>query len=126
MPIPDKFLCPISKSIMRDPFTTNCGHTFEACEIIDWVEIKSIQINRFEAAKCPCCKAVLIPKEFHDNEELKLEIDIYYRDNQPLKKPRAQQDITFIFDQLLAQTTNDHLQNTEIFKRSPKSRLSSF
>lgn len=45
--VPEEFLCPMTQSIMKEPVTLECGHTFERSAIISWVSIKSV---------CPLCK----------------------------------------------------------------------
>ena len=46
-PVPDEFLCPISQSIMKNPVSLQCGHTFDQAGLDNWLQINKV---------CPTCR----------------------------------------------------------------------
>ena len=47
--LPNEFICPISQSVMNDPVTLQCGHTFDKTNLIEWF---SSDIYK----TCPTCR----------------------------------------------------------------------
>ena len=67
--IPERYLCPIDQTLMNDPLRTLCGHSFD---------LKSVDRLFHSSAEgqvnCPCCQAVIKPKDLSKNFELESEI----------------------------------------------------
>ena len=48
--LPNELICPISQSLMNDPVTLECGHTFDKTSLIAW-----FSNNIYKT--CPTCRA---------------------------------------------------------------------
>ncbi|KAA6423733.1 MAG: ubiquitin ligase COP1 [Trebouxia sp. A1-2] len=54
----DDFSCPICMSMIRDPFVTDCGHTF--C-------FQCISMHLVNKKSCPCCSTYVTADKIHPN-----------------------------------------------------------
>ena len=54
----DDFSCPICMSMIRDPFVTDCGHTF--C-------FQCITMHLVNKKSCPCCSTYVTADKLHPN-----------------------------------------------------------
>lgn len=54
----DDFSCPICMSMIRDPFVTDCGHTF--C-------FQCITMHLVNKKSCPCCSTYVTADKIHPN-----------------------------------------------------------
>lgn len=64
--IPDEFLCPITRAIMRDPVMKRCGSSFERAGILSWL----FDHNN----SCPLTRERLSPRDLVPNHALRFRI----------------------------------------------------
>lgn len=57
-------ICPLSKSIMIDPVSVNCGHNFEKILIMNWIDFKK---DKGEMPLCPVCKVLIFKDKINPN-----------------------------------------------------------
>ena len=70
-PLPEEFLCPISQSIMQNPVSLQCGHTFDRVGLENWLKINKV---------CPTCRKN-ISESLSVNWSLKSLIEKYQNPN---------------------------------------------
>ena len=65
---PQRFHCPLSRTMMVDPVVTAEGINFERTVILEWLEVNE---------SCPVTGKPLLPSELITNETLRREIDLW-------------------------------------------------
>ena len=83
--IPERFLCPISMTMMLHPVRTETGHVFERKSILEWCY--------FGKANCPMSRKPLHPSGFVRDVALEKEIQLWReKHNFPLTSDEEDSD----------------------------------
>lgn len=70
-PIPTKFICPITKEVMRDPLMTCFGQSYERNAILKWLE--------YHNNTCPLTRKTLNITDLIRNRTLKYQINTWHK-----------------------------------------------
>jgi len=104
--IPNEFLCPISQSIMKNPVSLQCGHTFDQQELENWLKINKV---------CPTCRKD-ISEKITVNWSLKSLIDRATNQNQNILPLPLESENTMITDVNNVQIDESESLETQLSK----------
>ncbi|KAG7365357.1 U-box domain containing protein [Nitzschia inconspicua] len=63
--VPQRYLCPLTLDVLKDPVLSKYGHTYERSAILQWLQ---------EHETCPISRKPLTPRYLISNHSLKLQI----------------------------------------------------
>ncbi|KAG7365121.1 U-box domain containing protein [Nitzschia inconspicua] len=82
--VPQRFLCPLTLDIFKDPVLSKYGHTYERSAILQWLQ---------DHETCPISRKPLTPRYLISNHSLKLQIKNWKSDS-TTKDSNATREVT--------------------------------